>query len=129
MQATRKSKHTSRPGDESGLGYYVTHPRRSQHQEISCCMISAATCQYVHVTKCFTPCVHENINTVAKRAYNCHGNQENAVLQGNTASYRPRIDQSDCNMTSSHIINYIKSFFLYHTVGNLRNFLSSIAGT
>ena len=46
----------------------------------------------------------------SKRAYNCHGNQENAKLQGNTASYCPPIDQSDCNMTSSHIIN--KTYYI-----------------
>ena len=37
----------------------------------------------------------------SKRAYNCHGNQENAILHGNTASYCPLIDQSYCNMTCS----------------------------
>ena len=31
----------------------------------------------------------------SKRAYNCHGNQENAVLKDNTASYCPPIDQSE----------------------------------
>ena len=40
----------------------------------------------------------------SKRAHNCHGNQENAVLPCNTASYCPPIDQSDCNMTFSHMI-------------------------
>ena len=41
------------------------------------------------------------------RAYNCHGNYENAGLPCNTASYCPPIDRSHCNMTSSHIINII----------------------
>ena len=40
----------------------------------------------------------------SKRAYNCHDNQENAVLPCNMASYCPAIDHSDCNITSSHIM-------------------------
>ena len=52
------------------------------------------------------------VEASSKRAYNCHGNQENAVLQGNTASYCPPIDQSDCNMISSHITMYGIILFL-----------------
>ena len=32
---------------------------------------------------------------------------KDAVLQGNMASYCPPIDQSDCNMTSSHIMKMV----------------------
>ena len=49
-----------------------------------------------------------NLRLLLRVLINGHGNQENAVLPCNTASYCPPIDQSDCNiMTSSHIINIL----------------------
>ena len=52
-----------------------------------------------------------------------------AVLQGNTASYCPPIDQSDYNMTSSHIIKKgnVLSGFLSELTGTPLTSLSSVA--